>query len=43
MFKCNKPTAVISIDSHSIKLIELKKTDKNYHLQLAVLRSEFEP
>jgi type IV pilus assembly protein PilM len=33
MFKWNKPLAAIDIGSHSIKLIQLKKTGKNYHLQ----------
>lgn len=33
MFKWNKPLVAIDIGSHSIKLIQLKKTDKNYHLQ----------
>ncbi len=33
MLKWNKPLAAIDIGSHSIKLIQLKKTGKNYHLQ----------
>ena len=33
MFKWNKPLAAIDIGSHSIKLIQLKKLGKNYHLQ----------
>ena len=33
MFKWNKPLAAIDIGSHSIKLVQLKKTGKNYHLQ----------
>ena len=33
MFKWNKPLAAIDIGSHSIKLLQLKKTGKNYHLQ----------
>jgi type IV pilus assembly protein PilM len=33
MFKWNKPLVAIDIGSHSIKLIQLKKTGKSYHLQ----------
>jgi type IV pilus assembly protein PilM len=33
MFARNKPLVAIDIGSHSIKLVQLKKTGKSYHLQ----------